>query len=112
MLLGYMLALLKEAPSHPTLLLALTAGGQLAFAAAAIFGEALSDLLKRSASKNIKHSVGGFCVLGLIFSVGLFMAIQATPETALNRNYMIEASYQCFQISLLFGLICKILAKS
>lgn len=91
---------------------AVSSRGELLIVAVALLGEAISDMLKKSSSKNIKLSVGGFvCLLPLILCCLFYAQIQ-TSSTPLNKNLIIAISNIAIGWAICVGAACKFLAKS
>lgn len=87
--------------------------GELMIISAAVTGEAISDLLKRSPSKNLKLSIGGFCVLMLLMSSMCYAALQAAdPNRVINKEIVLRLSTIVLYVSLMLGASCKIIGRT
>jgi hypothetical protein len=113
MLFAYLLIILTKQPPYSDFVRAVSSRGELFIVAAALLGEAVSDMIKRTRAKNLNLLVGGLCVLPLMMSCFLFAAIQsALPGQWLNKEVILLLSNGLFVYSLLLGLACKVFGKT
>ena len=113
MLFSYSWIVLTKRPPHPDFIRAVSSRGELLIIAAALLGEALSDMLKRTRAKNLNLLIGSLCLLPLMMSCFLFAAIQsASPGQWLDTEKILQFSKALFGYSLLLGAACKVVGKT
>lgn len=113
MVFSYCLILLTKQPPHPDFIRAVSSRGELLIVAAALLGEALSDMLKRTRAKNLNLFIGSLCLIPLMMSCLLFAAIQsASPSQYLDKEFILLLSNGLFVYSLLLGAACKFFGKT
>ena len=105
--------LTTKRPPYPDFIRAVSSRGELLIIAAALLGEALSDMLKRTRAKNLNLFIGSLCLLPLMMSCSLFAAIQsASPGQWLDTEKILLFSKGLFGYSLLLGAACKFFGKT
>jgi hypothetical protein len=113
MLFSYCLIILTKRPPHPDFITAVSSRGELLIVAAALLGEAVSDMVKRTRAKNLNLLVFGLCLLPLMLSCFIFAAIQsASPEQWMNKEIVLKLSHGLFVYSILLGAACKFFGKT
>lgn len=113
LLFSYFWIILTKRPPYPDFIRAVSSRGELLIVSAALLGEAISDMLKRTRAKNFNLFVGGLCLISLMLSCLLFAAIQSTlPGQWLNKEVILKLSNAFFGYSLLLGLACKVAGKT
>lgn len=114
MLFSYLWIIIQtKQPPYPDFIRAVSSRGELFIVAAALLGEAVSDMLKRTRAKNLNLLVGGLCLLPLMVSCFLFAAIQsASPGQWLNKEFILTLSKGFFGYSFFLGLACKFFGKT
>jgi hypothetical protein len=113
MLFSYFWILLTKRPPHPDFIGAVSSRGELLIVAAALLGEASSDMVKRTRAKNLNLLVFGLCLLPLMTSCFLFAAIQSiAPGQWLDKELILKLSNGLFGYSLCLGAACKFFGKT
>lgn len=113
MLFSYVWILLSTRLPHPDFFTAVSSRGELLIVAAAILGEAISDMVKRNRAKNLNLFVAGCCLIPLILSCLVFASIQtSSPTQFLDKTLILKMSNGLFIYSLGMGAACKLFGKT
>ena len=91
---------------------AVSSRGELLIVAVALLGEAMSDMLQKSSSKNLKVFVGGFgCLIPLILCCLFYAQIQ-TSSTPLKQDLILFISSVSIIWAVGIGAASKFFARS
>ena len=86
--------------------------GELLIVAVALLGEGVSDMFKRSRNKNLNLFLGGLCLIPLLISSFCYAAIQVTPASQLDQDWIFHISLAFFGYAMTMGAACKCYGKS
>jgi hypothetical protein len=113
LLFSYFWILLTTEAPHPNFVRAVSSRGELLIVAAALLGEALSDMLKRNRRKNLNLFIGGVCLLVLMPSCFLFASIQtASLNQPLDLALILQWSTASIGFAIFVGAACKFFGKT